>query len=87
MVRWTMRWLAGMRRRLAGAWVPVGAIGLIAYFAFHAVQGDHGLLARFRLEAEAGEARAILAGLTEQRAWLQRRADLLNHQHLDLDML
>ena len=63
------------------------AAGLGLYFAHAAVQGDHGLFARVRVEARTAELRAELATLeaeVEARANLVRR---LSDDFLDIDLL
>src|SRR3546814_3179758 len=67
--------------------VPAFGICLVGYFAYHAVQGGRGLLARSRLQVEVAEAQAVLADLRQQRTYLEHRADLLSPQHLDIDLL
>src|SRR3546814_1863108 len=55
--------------------VPAFGICLVGYFAYHAVQGGRGLLARSRLQVEVAEAQAVLADLRQQRTYLEHRAD------------
>lgn len=79
--------LAPLPRRLRSLALPLGAGLLVAYFAYHSIQGEHGLLARKRLEAQVAEAEAVLAALTAERERHEHRAGLLNPGHLDADML
>src|SRR3546814_6960617 len=58
---------------------------LVGYFAYHAVQGGRGLLARSRLQVEVAEAQAVLADLRQQRTYLEHRADLLSRHHPDIN--
>lgn len=78
---------AGLRGRLGRAVVPVALLCLMAYFAYHAVEGDHGLLrlvekrdTRAALEADLAEARAV-------RGALERDVALLRPESLDPDLL
>ncbi len=71
-------------RRVIG---PVLGISLVAYFAYHLVQGDRGLMAWVRLEQQVAEANMALAAVEAQRATLEHRVDLLRPQHLDPDLL
>lgn len=71
-------------RRVIG---PVLGISLVAYFAYHLVQGDRGLMAWVRLNQDVAEARSTLAALDAERSTLERRVDELRPQHLDRDML
>lgn len=66
---------------------PVIGACLVAYFAYHAVQGERGLLAWWRLQQDLGEAKAEEARLADERARLELRVGLLNPDHLDTDML
>ena len=60
---------------------------LVAYFAYHAVQGERGLLAWLAVKHELAEARATQTALAETRVDLERRVRLLRPDSLDLDML
>jgi cell division protein FtsB len=66
---------------------PVLIFCLVAYFGYHAVQGERGLLAWLSVKHELAEARATQTALTATRADLKRRVDLLARDGLDLDML
>ncbi|HUH84714.1 MAG TPA: septum formation initiator family protein [Stellaceae bacterium] len=79
--------LREIRKRARRVIGPVLGISLVAYFAYHLVQGDRGLMAWVRLEQQVAEANTTLAGLEAQRATLEHRVDLLRPQHLDPDML
>ena len=67
--------------------VPVVAIAVTAYFVWHAFQGDHGILARERMEARATELSAIHARLVEERTALERRVRQLRSESLDADLV
>jgi cell division protein FtsB len=62
-------------------------VGLVGYFAYHAVQGDRGLLAWIALDNEVAEARAIHAELTDERRVLEARVNGLRDGSLDVDLL
>ena len=66
---------------------PVLIFCLVAYFAYHAVQGERGLLAWLSAKHELAAARATQTALMATRNDLQRRVDLLAQDGLDLDML
>ncbi len=76
-----------IRRRLkAMAW-PTLFLGLVAYFAWHATQGDRGMVAMQQREHMLTEARAELARAeSEQQTW-ERRVTALRGPLLDADML
>ncbi len=63
------------------------AIGVIGYFAYHAVEGDRGLRAYFALKHETAAAQQELAVLRATRKTLERRVMLLRPDSLDLDLL
>jgi cell division protein FtsB len=82
-----MAMLREIRRRLRLIIGPVLGITLCAYFAYHLVQGERGLLAWMRLNQQVREARVTLATVEAERQTLERRVDLLRPEHLDRDML
>lgn len=73
------------RARLIAA--PVVIFCLVAYFGYHAIQGERGLLAWLSVKQELTQARATQTALTETRADLERRVTLLRPDSLDRDML
>ena len=66
---------------------PVIAASLMVYVVYHAVQGNHGLIAYWRLEKQVHTASAVAAALNDERARLDRRVRLLHPDSLDRDML
>jgi cell division protein FtsB len=66
---------------------PVIGAAVFAYFAYHAVQGERGLLTWLRLSQQIREAEATYAGVAEERARLEHRVALLSPGSLDPDML
>ena len=77
----------GVKQNLRRAILPGLSAALIGYFAYHAVQGNHGLLARAHLHQEIATAEVTLDTLTQQRTVLEQRVRLLSDDSLDLDML
>lgn len=59
----------------------------LAYFTYHAMEGDRGVLAWIRLEQELTQTKAARAELLVERLGLERRVSLLRPDHLDPDML
>ena len=59
----------------------------LAYFGYHAVQGDRGVLARVRLDQDLAAAREVRATLGVERAHLAHRVALLRPDGLDPDLL
>lgn len=76
-----------VRWRARAAIVPTLCACAIAYFGYHAVKGERGLLAYVRLSSEIESLQAELAEVDAKRLRLERRAQLLRAQGLDLDML
>jgi len=66
---------------------PVAIFSLVAYFGYHAVQGERGLLAWLAVNQELAQARATQTALIETRTNLERRVTLLRPDSLDRDML
>ena len=76
-----------LKRVLRPALVPAFGACLVGYFAYHAVQGNHGLLARTQLRAELLLAEETLAELQAEREVLEHRAELLGPDRIDPDLL
>jgi cell division protein FtsB len=79
--------LQELSRRLRHIIGPLIGVGAVAYFAYHTVEGDRGLLAWIRLKNEILEAELQLAKVTTERQALEHRVLLLRPDHLDPDML
>ncbi|MFG1295998.1 MULTISPECIES: FtsB family cell division protein [Xanthobacter] len=76
-----------LRSALATLALHIGAAGLIAYFAYNAYTGDHGLVAQRTYEQETQRLEAQLAELKTQRMALENKVSLLAATRLDPDML
>ena len=59
----------------------------VIYFAYHAVQGDRGLIAWLQHSRELGESETVLAELAAERSTLEHRVSQLRAESLDPDML
>lgn len=59
----------------------------LAYFAWHAVHGQRGLLAWVDLSRELEQRRAELAELRAERVAIERRVDGLRPDAIDPDLL
>lgn len=66
---------------------PALAVTLFAYFAYHAVEGDRGLLAWVKLSQEIDTTQAQLTKITGIRERLEHETSLLRSEALDPDML
>ena len=60
---------------------------LVAYFCYHAVQGDRGILAWRHLQLELTEARILNQKLAAKQTALEQRIALLRPESLDPDLL
>ncbi len=67
--------------------MPVIGATVIFYFAYHAIQGERGLVTRWRLDQQLATADAKLADLKARRELLQHRVSLMRPGSLDPDLL
>lgn len=75
-----------IRRRSRVIIGPILGISLVAYFAYHLVQGDRGLIAWVSLSQQIRQARATLADLRAEQEPKARRVGLFRDQ-IDRDLL
>ena len=59
----------------------------MGYLSFAALQGEHGLLSLFRIEAQETRLREELASLQTERARIANKTERLSTERLDLDLL
>jgi len=76
-----------IRRRAGQVAAPVMGALVIAYFAYHTVQGDRGLFTYIAMSQELARTRATLDTLQEQRRRLALRVASLRTDGLDRDLL
>ena len=69
------------------ATVSLVCMGLGGYFAYHAVEGDHGFIAWIKLERKQVELAEQLQHVRGQRRDLEHRITLMRPESLDPDML
>jgi len=67
--------------------LPMIAAGLIAYFGYHAVHGERGILALHRYQIDNDRLLADLDRLKQEKAALEHKLALLRPERLDPDML
>ena len=67
--------------------LPGVVMCLIAYFCYHAVQGELGLLSYVRLERQKSSLEAEAAAVAAQRAVLEHRVRLMAPDRVDPDLL
>lgn len=82
-----MTLLGELRTRARHIVGPVLAATVFAYFAYHAVQGDRGLLAWVKLSQQVQDAQMEYEKLDAKRADLARRVHLMHPESLDRDLL
>jgi cell division protein FtsB len=75
------------RRRIKQVLGPFLAAAVVGYFAYYTVEGERGLIALTRLQAEDAQAEASLAYLQTQRKSLELKVTSLRSESLDLDRL
>ncbi len=76
------------RRRLPRPRVAtLFAFGLVAYFGYHMIDGDRGLLAWQQLGLELSASRAELARISAEREHLERSVVHLRRTSLNRDLL
>ena len=76
-----------IRRRLRQVALPLLGACLSAYFVFHAIHGDRGILAWLRLKQELKAATSEAAKSSRERSAMEWRVTVLSNSSLDLDML
>ncbi|MEP0236160.1 septum formation initiator family protein [Roseibium sp.] len=67
--------------------IPVAALSVLAYFGFHALNGELGLVGRARIEHQVQDLQAELDALVSERQHLVARVSLLRPESLDPDMV
>ena len=79
--------LKELRRQGRQIVASIFGVAVIAYFAYHAVEGERGLRAYFALTLQTELAREERDALRHDRMVIERRVNLLKPESLDLDML
>lgn len=67
--------------------VPSISALFLAYFGFHAYNGEFGIYSKYKLEARAAELQSRLDVIQGQRMEMERRVQLLQDGTLEKDML
>ena len=63
------------------------AVVISGYFAFAAMQGDHGIFRRVQISADIAKLEVRKAELEAELARMQNLTERLSDTHLDLDLL
>ncbi len=74
-------------RRLKQAVAPVIAFTVMAYFIFHSVEGDRGLLTYWSMQDRVAEIALVRDETTQKRKLLEQHVVSLRAKHLDPDLL
>ena len=74
-------------RRLRQVMPQALTVCVLAYFAYHIVEGERGMTAWKQLTGELAEARQERGEVAARRAVLQHRVELLSPGSLDPDLL
>jgi cell division protein FtsB len=74
-------------RKLRQVLGPLLGATIMAYFTYHAIQGDRGLIAWWNLRYEIERVDAELMQVGSQKEVLDHRVSLLRPESLDRDML
>lgn len=82
-----MNELFDVRRRMLEIVAPALVLGLLAYFGYHVVQGDNGLLSYLRLKQELAAQETTVADVTATRQALAHRVRLMRPSSIDPDIL
>lgn len=81
-------WTRQYKKRNTGRFiVPALCASFLAYFGFHAFNGEYGIYSKYRLQAETADLHAEYAQLKQRRVALELRVQLLHDGTLDKDML
>ena len=76
-----------IKRRARHMIGPILGCLLVAYFVYHSIQGDRGMLAWYRLDHLIDEAEVSRRSLDARREGLERRVRMLRPESLDADMV
>jgi cell division protein FtsB len=82
-----MALLSTFKRVLKGILMPAAFLAVSGYFAWHAVHGERGLMARDKRQADIASARAELTRAEAERDAMERRVAGLRGDRLDRDQL
>ena len=82
-----MKFVQHMRNRLKKALGPALFLAAVFYFGYHAVEGDHGLLALRDLNNELAELEARASAVEAEKQKLEFKVANLRRDNLDLDLL
>ena len=82
-----MRGIGNITQSVSRNWMAGFWLFLVAYFAYHAFQGENSIHALRALQQQEAELQTIAAEVEQQRLFLERQTIALNHKSVDPDML
>ncbi|NQW10902.1 MAG: septum formation initiator family protein [Alphaproteobacteria bacterium] len=82
-----MALVSELKRRARHVVGPLVGSLLVAYFAFHAIEGDRGIKTWQRLDQEVVAATGTRAALVARRTAMEARVAMLHPDSLDRDLL
>ena len=81
-------WTRQHKKRHTGVLiVPAITALFLAYFGFHAFQGEYGLYSMYRLQERTAELEVQLAAIEARLSQLEQKVQLLHDGTLEKDML
>ncbi len=82
-----MSLIAELRSRARDVIGPMLGVGAVVYFAYHAVNGERGLMAWIELKDKVEAAETAARDVAEERRVIANRVRLLHPEHLDPDLV
>lgn len=76
-----------IRLRASQIWLTVFGALVLAYFSYHMIQGNHGVIALLELQSKVAMAEVIRSETNAEHQRLVRQVALLRPDNLDPDML
>ncbi len=76
-----------LRKRARHIAAPVLGASIFLYFAYHAIQGDRGIIAWLWLSQQVEEAVVTAKNISAERIVLEQRTNSLGTENLDPDLL
>lgn len=81
-------WTRHHKNRKTGRLIlPAVCAAFLAYFGYHAYNGEYGINSKYQLDARRVELTARLAQLHDERMHIENRTNLLRDGSLEKDML
>ena len=82
-----MKFIIEARSRARHVVGPIFAAALIVYITYHAVQGERGLIAYWKLTKQVEQAKIVQTDMEAAQKRIANRVTLLSNASIDRDML